>query len=114
MTSPSTPRTQGKRLEYFDPASGERYVPHVIEPAAGATRAAFALLTDAYCEEEVRGEKRTVLRLDPRLAPFKAAVLPLHRKPELRAGARPRPRAPRVVHVRLRRDRLRRQALPAP
>jgi len=73
----------GQRLEYFNPAVGERYVPHVIEPAAGATRAAFALLTDAYCEEEVRGEERTVLRLDPRLAPFKAAVLPLHRKPEL-------------------------------
>src|SRR4051794_7812162 len=62
----------GQRLEYFDQVSGERYVPHVIEPAAGATRTAFALLTDSYREEEVRGEKRTVLRLHPRLAPFKA------------------------------------------
>jgi glycyl-tRNA synthetase len=78
----------GQRLEYFDHVCGERYVPHVIEPAAGATRTAFALLTDAYREEEVRGEKRTVLRLDPRLAPFKAAVLPLHRKPELLEPAR--------------------------
>ena len=78
----------GQRLEYFDPAAGERYVPHVIEPAAGATRTMMAFLMAAYREEEVRGEKRTVLRLDPRLAPFKAAVLPLHRKPELLGPAR--------------------------
>ncbi|MGA8364701.1 MAG: glycine--tRNA ligase [Solirubrobacteraceae bacterium] len=76
----------GQKLEYFDQASGERYVPHVIEPAAGADRATLAFLVDAYDEEEVDGEKRTVLRLHPRLAPVKAAVLPLVRKdgqPEL-------------------------------
>jgi glycyl-tRNA synthetase len=76
----------GKELEYFDQATGERYVPHVIEPAAGADRATLAFLVDAYDEEEVEGEQRTLLRLHPRLAPVKAAVLPLVRKdgqPEL-------------------------------
>jgi glycyl-tRNA synthetase len=76
----------GKKLEYFDSGSGERYVPHVIEPAAGADRATLAFMVDAYDEEEVEGEQRTVLRLHPRMAPVKAAVLPLVRKdglPEL-------------------------------
>jgi len=66
-----------------DPASGERYVPHVIEPAAGATRTAMAFLMAAYDEEEVNDDVRTVLRLDHRLAPYKVAVLPLSKKPEL-------------------------------
>jgi len=70
----------GEKLEYFDQASGERYVPHVIEPAAGADRATLAFLVDAYDEEEVAGEQRTVLKLHPRLAPVKVAVLPLVRK----------------------------------
>ena len=84
----------GEKLEYFDQASGERYVPHVIEPAAGADRATLAFLVDAYDEEVVSGEgegagageQRTLLRLHPRLAPVKAAILPLLRKdgqPEL-------------------------------
>ena len=76
----------GEKLEYFDQGSGERYVPHVIEPAAGADRATLAFLVDSYDEEEVEGETRTVLRLHPRLAPVKVAVLPLVRKdgqPEL-------------------------------
>ncbi len=76
----------GEKLEFFDQASGERYVPHVIEPAAGADRATLAFLVDAYDEEQVEGESRTVLRLHPRLAPVKVAVLPLVRKdgqPEL-------------------------------
>ncbi len=73
----------GARLEYLDPATNEKYVPHVIEPAAGATRTAMAFLMAAYDEEEVRGELRTVLRLDPRLAPYTMAVLPLSKKPEL-------------------------------
>jgi glycyl-tRNA synthetase len=76
----------GEKLEFFDQASGDRYVPHVIEPAAGADRATLAFLADAYDEEEVEGESRTVLRLHPRLAPVKVAVLPLVRKdgqPEL-------------------------------
>ncbi len=87
----------GKDLTYFDQEAGERFFPHVIEPAAGATRAAFAFLVDAHHEEEVRGQTRTVLRLDPRLAPVKAAVLPLSKKPDLveateRAAALLRPR----------------------
>ncbi len=76
----------GEKLEYFDQGSGERYVPHVIEPAAGADRATLAFLVDAYDEEEVEGDTRTVLRLHPRLAPVKVAVLPLVKKdgqPEL-------------------------------
>ena len=83
----------GEKLEYFDQATGERYVPHVIEPAAGADRATLAFLVDAYDEEEVEGETRTVLRLHPRLAPVKVAVLPLVRKdgqPERRARGRTR------------------------
>jgi glycyl-tRNA synthetase len=67
----------GEKLEYFDQQTKERYVPYVIEPAAGADRAALAFLVDAYDVEEVEGRRRTVLRLHPRLAPVKAAVLPL-------------------------------------
>jgi len=70
----------GQKLEYFDPETKERYVPHVIEPAAGADRAMLAFLCDAYEEEEVEGETRTVLKLHPKLAPVKVAVLPLVRK----------------------------------
>jgi glycyl-tRNA synthetase len=76
----------GEKLEYFDQSTGERYVPHVIEPAAGVDRAMLAFLVDAYDEDEQEGEKRTVLRLHPRLAPIKVAVLPLVRRngqPEL-------------------------------
>jgi glycyl-tRNA synthetase len=78
----------GEKLEYFDSATGERYVPHVIEPAAGADRAMLAFMVDAYDEEEVEGETRTVLRLHPRLAPVKVAVLPLVRKDGLPEIAR--------------------------
>jgi glycyl-tRNA synthetase len=73
----------GKDLRYFDAEANERFFPYVIEPAAGATRTTFAFLIDAFHEEEVRGEIRTVLKLDARLAPIKAAVLPLSKKPEL-------------------------------
>jgi glycyl-tRNA synthetase len=75
-------------LEYFDQASNERYTPHVIEPAAGATRAMMAFLLSAYEEDEVGGEVRTVLRLHWRLAPYLVAVLPLSKKPELEAVSR--------------------------
>jgi glycyl-tRNA synthetase len=78
----------GQKLEYVDTASGERYLPHVIEPAAGADRALLAFMVDAYDEDEIEGEQRTVLRLHPQLAPVKVAVLPLVRKdgqPELAA-----------------------------
>ena len=70
----------GQKLEYFDPQTKERYVPHVIEPAAGADRATLAFLVDAYDEDDLGGEQRTVLKLHPRLAPVKVAVLPLVRK----------------------------------
>jgi glycyl-tRNA synthetase len=76
----------GTNLEYFDTATSERYIPHVIEPAAGADRALLAFLIDAYDEDQIGGEERTVLRLHPQLAPVKVAVLPLVRKdgqPEL-------------------------------
>jgi len=66
-----------EKLEYFDQKTGDRYLPHVIEPAAGADRAALAFLVDAYEVEEVEGRERTVLRLHPRLAPVKVSVLPL-------------------------------------
>jgi glycyl-tRNA synthetase len=70
----------GEKLEYVDGGSGERYVPHVIEPSAGADRALLAFMVDAYDEEEVEGRQRVVLRLHPRLAPVKVAVLPLVNK----------------------------------
>ena len=73
----------GEDLSYFEQETDTRYVPHVIEPSAGATRSMIAFLMDAYDEEEVRGEKRTVLRLHPRLAPIKVAVLPLSKKEDL-------------------------------
>ncbi|MGD0220328.1 MAG: glycine--tRNA ligase [Acidimicrobiales bacterium] len=78
----------GVRLECFDQLTGERYIPHVIEPSAGATRAMMAFLLAAYDEDEIGGERRTVLRLRPQLAPFQAAVLPLSKKPPLDALAR--------------------------
>jgi glycyl-tRNA synthetase len=78
----------GVRLEYFDPATNERYTPYVIEPAVGSTRAMMAFLLAAYHEDVVEGETRTVLRLDPRLAPYQVAVLPLSKKPELEGVAR--------------------------
>ncbi|MBW3607135.1 MAG: glycine--tRNA ligase [Actinobacteria bacterium] len=77
----------GEKLEYFDPQTNERYVPHVIEPAAGADRATLAFLVDAYDEDELGGEARTVLKLHPRLAPVKVAVLPHLRKDGLPEAA---------------------------
>jgi glycyl-tRNA synthetase len=73
----------GERLDYFDQATNERYVPYVIEPAAGATRTMAAFLLAAYDEDVVNDETRTVLRLHPRLAPYKVAVLPLSKKETL-------------------------------
>jgi glycyl-tRNA synthetase len=73
----------GEDLTFFDQTNETHYLPYVIEPAAGADRATLAFLLSAYAEEEVNGEKRTVLRLHPRLAPVKVAVLPLSKKEEL-------------------------------
>jgi len=70
----------GEKLTYFDPELGEHYIPHVIEPAAGATRSMMAFLLAAYDEETVNDDLRTVLRFDPKIAPYKIAVLPLSKK----------------------------------
>jgi glycyl-tRNA synthetase len=78
----------GEKLEYFDQEKGEAYVPHVVEPAAGVDRSLLAFVVDAYDVEEVEGRKRTVLRLHPRLAPVKAAVLPLVSKAGMPEKAR--------------------------
>src|SRR5687768_1074595 len=83
----------GVDLSYFDQEKSERWVPYVIEPAAGLTRAVLAFLLEAYDEDEAPNakggvDKRTVMRFDPRLAPIKVAVLPLSRNPELSPKAR--------------------------
>ena len=83
----------GVALTFFDQAAGERYTPFVIEPSFGLTRAMMAFLVDAYHEDEVPNSKggvdtRTVLRLDPRIAPIKVAVLPLSRNEQLSPIAR--------------------------
>jgi len=83
----------GTDLSYFDQDKNERYVPYVIEPAAGLTRAVLAFMLDAYDEDTAPNAKggldtRTVLRFDPRLAPVKAAVLPLSRYADLSPKAK--------------------------
>jgi glycyl-tRNA synthetase len=70
----------GQKLDFVDPGTGERYVPHVIEPSAGADRGTLAFMVDAYDEEEVEGRERVLLRLHPKLAPVKVAVMPLVNK----------------------------------
>jgi glycyl-tRNA synthetase len=86
-------KASGQDLSYLDAESGERFVPYVIEPAAGVGRAMLAFLLDAFTEDEApdakgKLEKRTVLRLDPRLAPVKVAVLPLSRHADLSPRAK--------------------------
>jgi glycyl-tRNA synthetase len=83
----------GQDLSYFDQTTGERWIPYVIEPAGGPNRTMMALLVDAYAEDEAPNtkggvDKRTVLRLDPRVAPVKVAVLPLSRNADLSPAAR--------------------------
>lgn len=80
-----THRGSGKDLSYFDDVQRERFVPHVIEPSAGTDRAVLAFLCDAYHEDDVpddggKARKRTLLKLHPRLAPIKTAILPLVKK----------------------------------
>lgn len=73
--------TSGEDLRYIDPVTNEKYVPYCIEPSLGADRVALAFLCNAYEEEDLgEGDSRTVLRLHPALAPFKAAILPLTKK----------------------------------
>ncbi|WP_124039623.1 glycine--tRNA ligase [Neoactinobaculum massilliense] len=83
----------GKDLSYFDQPNNRRYYPYVIEPSAGLTRSLMAFLVDAYVEDEAPNakggvDKRTVLKLDPRLAPVKVAVLPLSRNEKLAPAAK--------------------------
>jgi glycyl-tRNA synthetase len=81
-------RVSGADLSYLDPGSGLRYVPYVIEPSVGVDRIMLTVLLDAWDEEIVRGERRTVLRMHPDVAPVQVAVLPLSKKDELTGPAR--------------------------
>ncbi|MDP9410776.1 MAG: His/Gly/Thr/Pro-type tRNA ligase C-terminal domain-containing protein, partial [Actinomycetota bacterium] len=78
----------GQRLEYFDQANNKSFIPYVVEPAVSPDRIMLAFLVDAYTEEELNGERRTVLKLHPRLAPTKAAVFPLSKKEPVSTIAR--------------------------
>jgi glycyl-tRNA synthetase len=83
----------GEDLRYFEQETGERFIPHVIEPTFGVDRSILVVLLDAYDEEQTvdvngKADIRTVLRLAPAIAPYKAAILPLMKKPELTAVAR--------------------------
>ncbi len=78
----------GKDLSYFDEATRERYIPYIIETSAGCDRSLFVFLLDAYTEERDGDDLRVVMRFHPHLAPYKVAVLPLSKKPELSAVAR--------------------------
>lgn len=73
----------GKDLSYFDESTKERYIPYVIEPAMGADRTVLAILCDAYSEEEVDGDKRTVLKFKPQISPVQVAILPLSKNEKL-------------------------------
>lgn len=81
-------KASGREFLYFDAEASEKYVPYVIEPSAGVDRSVLAFLIDAYDDEEIEGEKRTVLHLHPNLAPIKVAVLPLSRNEKLTPLAR--------------------------
>lgn len=78
----------GKKLEYYDQKNQKRYIPYVIETSVGLDRLTLMVLCDAYREEEIDGDKRTVLKLDPRLAPIQVGVFPLIKKPELQELAK--------------------------
>jgi len=73
----------GKQQDYYDQESNKRFIPHIIESSAGLGRSVFAIITDAYTEEEVNGETRVVLKFNKKIAPIKVAVLPLSKKEEL-------------------------------
>ena len=110
----------GKDLSYYDQAADERYLPYVIEPAAGLTRSLMAFLIDAYTEDEAPNtkggvDKRVVLKLDPRLAPVKVAVLPAEpqRRPVAEGQGAGR-RAAGELERRVRRLRCDRSSLPPP
>ena len=78
----------GSDLSYFDEATKERFIPHIVETSVGVARMMLAFLDNAYKEEDVEGETRVVLALDKRLSPIKAAILPLSKKEELATPAK--------------------------
>jgi glycyl-tRNA synthetase len=78
----------GQDMSYTDPETGGKYMPHVIEPTFGVERTLLAVLISAYDEEDVNGEKRTVLRFDKKIAPIKVAILPLSKKADLTSKAK--------------------------
>ena len=81
-------KESGVDLRYTDPVSGEKFIPHVIEPTFGLGRTILAVLTSSYTEDELGGETRTYLKLKPSIAPVKVAVFPLVKnKPDLVAKA---------------------------
>ena len=73
-------KVSGKDLSYFDDAAKEKFIPYVVETSVGVDRTCLSILIDAYHEEEVKGEKRVVLRLHPSVAPYQVAVFPLTKK----------------------------------
>ncbi|MFC1894690.1 glycine--tRNA ligase [Candidatus Dependentiae bacterium] len=73
-------KSSGKELSILDPETQKTFIPHVIECSVGVDRLFLTLMFDAYCEDEIQGEKRTVLKLDPKIAPIKAVILPLTKK----------------------------------
>lgn len=75
-----------KGLEYFDEQTKERYIPHCIEPSLGVDRLMLAVICSAYAEDEVGGEKRSLLKFNPRIAPIKAAIFPLLKNKEQLVG----------------------------
>lgn len=79
----------GQDLSMIDSANGQKFIPHVLEPTFGLTRHVLFLMLECYDEEEVKGEKRVVMRFPARLAPYQVAVLPLSKKPELAAISQP-------------------------
>ena len=78
----------GESLEYLDTETNEKFTPHCIEPSFGCDRTVLTVLLDAFCEDDVNGEKRTVMKFAPEIAPIKVAVLPLSRKEKLTKKAR--------------------------
>ncbi|MFH1354026.1 MAG: glycine--tRNA ligase [bacterium] len=82
-------RHSGKPMNYTDPITGEMYVPHVVEPTFGVDRTLLAMMFSAYHEEEVKGEKRVIMKFPAALAPYQVAVLPLSHKDELEKVSRP-------------------------
>jgi glycyl-tRNA synthetase len=82
-------KASGKDMSYTDPVSGDKFIPHVVEPTFGVDRTMLAMMLSAYHEEEVKGEKRVVMKFPKSLAPYQVAVLPLSRKEELMKVAEP-------------------------